>query len=474
MEELKNNKPSFTASGPPKWVQEAIFYEIFPDRFNNGDPSNDPIDVVPWETSPSRTNFFGGDLQGIIDKLPYLEDLGVGALYLTPIFKANTNHRYDISDYLEIDASFGSLDIMKRLVSESHNRGIRVILDAVFNHSGYDFWAFEDVRNNGPLSKYVDWYYINSFPIQKNPPNYQTCARAWDLPKLNTNNPEVREYLLNVATYWINQCGIDGWRVDTPYKVPMDFWRELREKVKTAKRDAYIVGEVWRYHHLWLKGDTFDGVMNYPLREHILAYIIDGWMDSEDFNIENEGLRDIHEPFAHYQLNLLGSHDTSRVLTLCNGDVDVAIMAAVFLFTYLGVPMIYYGDEIGLLGGRDPDCRRTMRWNESSWDEKIYRTYKELIRFREKHPALRFGDLVCLYTFDSVYAFRREFESDIVIVVLNRHNDLDNLKIPIEEKSTGTRIWQDMITDCVFYEVNGSINIDRLTPKTALILTHTD
>lgn len=455
----------------PQWVQDAIFYEIFPDRFCNGVPPINPKGVVPWESPPTRDNFFGGDLKGIINKLPYLEDLGVTALYLTPIFKAQTNHKYDVCDYLEIDPAFGTTETLRELVSKAHNRGIRIILDIVYNHSGFEFWAFKDVRRKGSSSKYADWFFIESYPIQTDPPNYKTFYGACNLPKLDTNNPELRDYLLNVATYWINKCGIDGWRLDTPYKLSMDFWRAFREKVKKAKPEAYIVGEVWRYHHLWLKGDTVDGVMNYPLREHILAYLIDGWMDSEDFDFENYALRDLHGPHAPYQMNLLGSHDTPRILTLSGDDVDRVILAISFLFTYIGAPMVYYGDEIGLRGNGDPDCRRTMNWDESTWEQKIYRAYKQLIHARHDHPALRSDVLETLYSFEGIYAYLRRYETDEVVVVLNPRKDYRNIKIPLKGVKSPSITWRDLLSGIILNRVDDFLLIDKLLSKTVLLLT---
>jgi len=229
----------------PAWVSDAIFYEIFPDRFSNGDLSNDPPEVTPWGSTPTRDNFFGGDLQGIINRLQYLEELGITALYLTPVFKARTNHKYDTCDYLSVDPIFGTTELLRSLVAAAHERGIRVILDAVLNHCGDGFWAFEDVREKGASSNYRDWFFATSYPISLNPPNYQTCCGAWSLPKLNTSNPEVQDHLLNVASYWIEECDIDGWRLDTPWKLPVDFLRRFRDRVKCAKPEAYIVGEAY-------------------------------------------------------------------------------------------------------------------------------------------------------------------------------------------------------------------------------------
>ena len=271
-----------------------MFYQIFPERFANGDPSNDPPGAVPWDSMPTRENFFGGDLQGILDHIDYVVDLGVTALYLTPVFTARSNHKYDTCDYLSVDPAFGSTDLLRRLVDACHARGLRVVLDAVFNHCGDGFWAFQDVVAHGAASPYAGWFQDVSYPVQSEPPSYQTCGGAAFLPKLNLANREVRDYLLHVARYWIETCDIDGWRLDVPWKAPFDFWREFRTVVKAAKPDAYIVGETWRDTAHWLAGDTCDGIMNYPLRDCILDYCVRDTMDAEDFAHFAARLRAVH------------------------------------------------------------------------------------------------------------------------------------------------------------------------------------
>ena len=458
----------------PKWVKDAVFYEIFPERFANGDPSNDPPDCVAWTSTPTRDNFFGGDLQGIIDHLPYLEDLGVTALYVTPVFKARTNHKYDICDYLSVDPAFGTNELLRRLVAKAHDKGIRVILGAVFNHCGDGFWAFEDLTQKGASSKYASWFFVDSYPVSKDPPNYQTAGGAWYLPKLNTANPEVRDYLLKVANYWIEECGIDGWRLDVPWKVPLDFWRLFRDTVKRAKPDAYIVGEVWRDPRPWLQGDTWDGVMNYPLRNHILDYCVHDTMDAEDFDYEIGRLRQVHGRAAPCQLNLLGSHDTPRLLTLCNGDVDRAILAVAFLLTYVGAPMIYYGDEVGLTGGNDPDCRRAMPWDETIWEPRLLEIHRVLIKARHEHPALRLGDFEKLWVFNGVYAYRRRHESDEIVVILNPREMRRGLRVPLHPAASSRKTWCDIISGDVFIQDGNYLQIERLPSKAVMVLRSED
>jgi glycosidase len=454
----------------PDWVKNAVFYEIFPDRFANGDQRNDPPGVEPWGGAPSRTNFFGGDIQGIIDHLPYLQDLGVTALYLTPVFKANTNHKYDICDYMSIDPAFGDTELLCKLVSTAHDLGLRVILDIVFNHCGENFWAFEDVKRHGASSKYKSWFFVDHYPITQDPPNYQTYGGAWYLPKLNTTNPEVQQYLLNVASYWIETCNIDGFRLDVPYKIPMDFWRLFRERIKQIKPDAYIVGEVWRDPRPWLQGDTCDGVMNYPLRNYILDYCVFDTMDAEDFDYEINLLRQANGSSANLQLNLLGSHDTPRLLTLCKDDIARVILAVTFLFTYVGAPMIYYGDEIGLRGGNDPDCRKCMSWEETEWEHRLVNIHRNLIRARYKHPALQRGDFLPLLIYNGVYAYLRRLEDDEVIVILNPREERHQIKIPLGNLNIKGKLWQNMLGEGTFKVTDNHLRIETLPSKSALLL----
>jgi len=453
----------------PGWVKDAVFYEIFPDRFNNGDKQNDPPDVSRWGDPPTRDNFFGGDLQGILDKLDYLEELGITALYLTPIFKANTNHKYDTADYLEIDPAFGSIELLKKLVSKAHNKGIRVVLDGVFNHCGYDFWAFQDVRKNGATSRFAQWFFPQSFPIQNEPPNYSACFGAGDLPKLNTTNPDVIDYLLKVGTYWIEKCDIDGWRLDTAWKVPMDFWRAFRERIKNKKPDAYIVGEVFRYMEHWVRGDTLDATMNYCLRDQILYFCSGEYADSEDFDYDNRCLQAIYGATAPYQLNVLDSHDRMRLMTYYENDIHRIIMAVVFNFTYMGAPLVYYGDEIGMHGGNDPDCRRTMIWDESEWNGEINTLYRTLIQVRNTHPALRSINFQTLLTFNGVYAYHRFLGEDEAIVIMNPNQDSPALKIPLPKTTTKTQ-WRDLLTGKIFTAISGYLCFDKILEKSTYLL----
>lgn len=453
----------------PLWVRDAVFYQIFPERFANGDPSNDPPGVADWERDlPTRENFFGGDLAGISARADHLTRVGATALYTTPIFAALSNHKYDTTDYLRIDPAFGTLDTFHELVQTLHGRGIRLVLDAVFNHCGDSFWAFQNVIANGRQSPYWDWFYIGGHPIQSDPPNYQTCGGAPFLPKLNTSNPEVQKYLLDVAAYWIEQ-GADGWRLDVPWKADMALWPKVRERVLGIKPDAYLVSEVWRGVSDWLDGQRVHGVMNYRLRANILDYAIFDHMDAEDFAYEVDYLLREYGDRAYYHLNLLGSHDTPRLLTLSRRNVQRAVIAITLQVTLPGTPMIYYGDEIGMEGDNDPDCRRPMVWDERRWNPAIWQTTTRLTAARHEHPALRSLHVEPLKLWNGVFAYTRRAADDVVLVVTNPRGVQPCLDISVPEGVAAPR-WRDILSDTVFPVTNGHLRFEPLPAQSAFVL----
>ena len=456
----------------PEWARKAVFYQIFPDRFCNGDTTNDPPGTVPWDSTPTRDNFFGGDLAGVRSKLDYLHHLGITALYLTPFFEAKTNHRYDTSDYLQIDPAVGTLADYHGVVADLKARGMHLILDAVYNHCGDGFGAFEDVRQQGAASRHKDWFFIDSFPITADPPSYQTCGGAAFLPKLNTQNPATREYLLHVTRYWLEQ-GADGWRLDVPWKVPMDFWREFRQVVLSINPNAFIVGEEWRSARSWLGGDTVHGVMNYRLRDAILDYCALDRMDAEDFDHELDELRREHGASVDFHLTLLGSHDTPRILTLCEGDVRRVTLAVAFQMTYRGIPMIYYGDEVGITGGTDPLCRAGMIWGSNRQNRLLHATFCTLIRLRHTCPALTEGGFETLRVFNAIYAYHRFTQTESVVVVLNPREGRRNIHIPLGQASERASAWYDVLKGGIFPTEAGKLIIETLPECSALVLVPT-
>lgn len=430
----------------PSWVKDAVFYQIFPERFANGDPSIDPKGTLPWGGTPERDNFFGGDIQGVIDHIDHLSKLGVNAIYFTPLFTATTNHKYDTEDYLQIDPQFGDIDTLKKLVNICHERGIRVLLDAVFNHSGRTFAPFVDLQKNGENSRYKDWFYIREFPIavKDGIPTYDTFAFEPLMPKLNTDHPEVKEYLLKAAAYWIEEADIDGWRLDVANEVDHEFWREFRRVVKKLKPDAYILGEIWHESSPWLMGDQFDAVMNYPFTNAVLDFFVDGVGDAKDFaNAIGKQISRYPRQANEVAFNLLDSHDTARLLTKCDGNKDKMKLAALFQFTYTGTPCIYYGDEIGMTGGHDPDCRKCMEWDEEKQDLELFAFYQDLIAVRLKYSALRTGKLTFLSAeADSTsLVYTREDEDNLFVIMMNNSELPAEIEVPVKE-----RRWENIYT----------------------------
>ena len=384
----------------PSWTKDAIFYQIFPDRFCRSERYRAIGKFVPWDTLPTRENMFGGNLAGIIDKLEYIASLGVNAVYLCPIFKSNSNHRYHTVDYFEIDPVLGTLKDFDNLVKKAHKLGLRVILDGVFNHCSRGFFQFNSLMELGKNSPYVDWFHVHGWPLHaySGKPNYDCWWGFPALPKFNTDNPDVREYLFSVGEYWMKR-GIDGWRLDVPNEIDDDsFWQEFRRRIKAINPEAYIVGEIWDEPSRWLKGDQFDGVMNYPLRRAVLAYLF----DEKPINLAEFAKR-LRDAFPKDRfgvpMNLLGSHDTIRLASLPCSNLQRVKLALAILFFLPGAPCVYYGDEIGMEGGKDPDNRRTFPWGKLSDGRRspIFRFLNELITLRNEERVLRDGKLEIAY-----------------------------------------------------------------------------
>lgn len=389
----------------PAWVKDAVFYQIFPDRFCKSPKYKAWGNFVDWNSKPTRENMFGGNLQGIEDKLKYIADLGVNAIYLCPIFKSNSNHRYHTVDYFEIDPVLGTLQDFDRLIRKAHKLGLRVILDGVFNHSSRGFFQFNSLLELGKNSPYVDWFHVKGWPLKaySKKANYECWWNFPALPKFNTNNPEVREFLFSVGEFWMKR-GIDGWRLDVPNEINDDsFWQEFRRRVKAINPEAYIVGEIWDEPSRWLQGDQFDGVMNYVFRKAVMAYLFDeNPISTEEFCSRLRGAFPEFRysslgqlPAGDVPMNLLGSHDTSRLRNQPCSDEARVRLALALMFFMPGAPCIYYGDELGLAGGKDPDNRRTIPWEKLSELKKypVFDFLKDLIALRKSEKALRHGAL---------------------------------------------------------------------------------
>lgn len=436
----------------PAWVRDAVFYQIFPDRFAASDRVRKPGPMEPWDTPPTTHGFKGGDLVGIAERLPYLADLGVTALYLTPIFSSASNHRYHTYDYFTVDPLLGGNDGLRTLLDAIHERGMRLLLDGVFNHTGRGFWPFHHVLETGIDSPYRSWFHVDAaflaaghrlhaYPPTEGRQTGLGYEAWWDLPalpKLNTDDPDVREYLFSVAEHWL-RFGIDGWRLDVPAEIDDEaFWQEFRRRCRAIRPDAYLVGEIWHLAPDWLRGDRFDALMNYPLAEAIMAFAGGPSLDMDVVRSHHEyGLRmgpldgagfadrlqatlDAYDPaIVDAQLNLLSSHDAPRMRTVM-GDDDAAVrLATILQMTLPGAPSIYYGDEIGMAGGNDPACRGAFRWDRATWDEPLLAFVRQLIRLRAAEPALRHGTTRIAVTAGDAVAIERRIDGRTIVVAVN-------------------------------------------------------
>ncbi|MDP1418358.1 glycoside hydrolase family 13 protein [Peribacillus simplex] len=424
--------------GAPEWVKDTIWYQIFPERFANGNPDNDPDGVKPWGSEdPAVDNFFGGDFEGIIEHLDYLVNLGINGIYFTPIFHAHSNHKYDTIDYLSIDPQFGTKETLKTLITECHKRNIRVMLDAVFNHSGYYFPPFQDLLEKGEKSKYKDWFHPHSFPLKGGErPNYETFGFFESMPKLNTANPEVKEYLLEVSAYWIKEFDIDSWRLDVANEVDQPFWREFRTTVKNIKPDLYILGEIWHDSMPWLRGDQFDAVMNYPFTNQVFRLIASQTINAREFTEEMTAIYHSY-PTNVFDMtfNLLGSHDTPRIFTDCGEDLARAKLIHAILLTFNGSPCIYYGDEIGLTGGMDPGCRKCMVWEEEKQNTELFNEIKALIHLRKEERLLaNDGKFKFLDTAgnENIVAYQKYNEKRSVVILINPTDVQQSFTLPLD------------------------------------------
>ena len=421
----------------PYWIEDAVFYQIFPDRFANGDPANDPPNVQPWGSVPTPGGFQGGDLRGIIQHFDYLLDLGINAVYLNPIFLASSNHRYNTSDYFRIDPKLGTLEDFHALVSVAHRNNVRLILDGVFNHCGRGFFAFTDLLENQERSPYQDWFHVHRFPVDAYSPGSATDYLGWwkhkSLPKFNTDTPAVRKFLFSVARYWIEQ-GADGWRLDVPNEIDDDlFWAEFRQVVKGANSDAYLLGEIWEMDPRWCDDRHFDGLMNYPFREAVLG-LIGRTVPPSQVGERLERLLNVYlDENIHAMYLLLGSHDTERVATLFEGDLRKLKMAMLFQFAFPGVPGIYYGDEVGMEGGKDPGCRGAFPWDSAQWKESLHPFARHLIHLRKHMAVLRRGSYRQLLVDDAraVFVFARSLGEEHLVAAFNAGPTRRTVRLPV-------------------------------------------
>jgi cyclomaltodextrinase / maltogenic alpha-amylase / neopullulanase len=449
----------------PAWVADAVFYQILPDRFAMSPRVPKPGPLHPWDDPPTFHSYKGGDLVGIVEHLDHLTGLGVSALYLNPIFQSASPHRYHTHDYFTVDPMLGGDEALEVLLGACHEQGVRVILDGVFNHASRGFFQFNDIAENGPSSPYWDWFHVRDWPLfpydESRPPSYEAWWGMKALPKFNTDNPKVREYLMGVAEHW-TRFGIDGWRLDVPEEIETEgFWEEFRTRVRAINPDAYIVGEVWRPGSPFCTdGRRFDGAMNYPLGSAIISFAAGDRIDTalrvgnpwyELTPVDAAGyatrvasvLGSYPEAVNLSNLTVVDTHDTARVLGVARGDRATVGLAALLQLTHPGAPSIYYGTEIGLGGGLDPDSRRAFPWDESRWDHELLTTYRELIALRAATPALRSAPYETVHAAGLVYAARRGGGDGAVYVVANAGTEA--VAVPLA--GAGAVLWGDAVVE---------------------------
>lgn len=415
----------------PDWAKNKVVYQIFPSRFAT---DKDISDEEWYKTPMTPFDDLKGNLRGIINHLDYIADLGIEVIYMTPIFKSKSTHKYNTEDYYEIDPDFGTKEDFRELVNKAHGLGMKVVLDAVFNHSGVDFFAFKDVMEKGEESEYKNWYYIDGFPLKMvrgQRPNFLCFAYYYGMPKLNLRNPDTEEYFINVGKYWIREFNVDGWRLDVGDEVTHDFWKKYRSAVRDIKKDALIIGEIWHYAGDFLQGDEWDTVMNYQFYLSMIDFVVDEKITASEFLGDLGFMRgNLHPECYKTLLNLIDSHDTPRFKHLAkNNDKKHRLAAAIQILTP-GMPMIYYGDELGMTGALDPDCRRGMLWDEERQNKETYAWYKSLIGLRRNHLAITEGEVIECKTDDEngIILETRKYEDDKLTIIYHGKKKIVELK----------------------------------------------
>lgn len=427
----------------PGWAKQAVIYNIFPDSFAT------KYRYLSGKTAEKNysghivKSRLGGTIRGIEENADYLEGLGINCIYINPVFAAGEYHKYDTLDYKTVDPCFGTNEEFGQMVRTMHEHGIRVIIDGVFNHCGWQFPAFEDVVEKGQKSPYKDWFYRLKFPVirPENPedtPDYECFAYERMMPKLNTSNEEVKARLLEAAVYWIREYDIDGWRLDVASEVDDGFWRDFRKAVKAVKPDSFLIGEVWETARHWLDGSQFDSTMNYDMRKHCTDFFAKGKLDAAAFDgrVCNMRMR-YRKNLLYGQLNLLDSHDVSRFYSVCGEDTARFKLSVLFQMFFVGIPSVFYGDEQQIAGTGEEDYRQGMRWDTN---HPIFLFYRKAIAFRKSTAAFWKGEYSTLTAEKGsmLYGFARRYQKEEWHIYLNAGGETEEL--PAE---TGRPVWSE-------------------------------
>lgn len=460
----------------PDWARGAVIYQIFPDRFRSGDPAVTPPGADLWGSDPHWLRFQGGDLVGIAEQADYLADLGVDLVYLNPVFASPSTHRYDAVDFYAVDPALGGNAALDRLVAAAHERGMRLILDASFNHCHPRFFAFADLLARGRSSPYAGWFVVNDWPprVKVRPhlltpelevrwgtylrrvmkgleeeagvpvevvddpgmlvePTYEAWYGVPTMPRVNLAQPEARRYFLDVAAYWLREHGLDGWRMDVARYVDPDFWAGFRRVCREARPDCYLLAEIMGDASPWLQGDRFDATMNYTFRDLCVGYFATRALGTAAFV---DGFTRMLAGYApgvtEANQNLLSSHDTERFLHVAGGERGRMVPAVLFQLTAPGAPGLYYGDEVGMSGGEEPASRGAFPWHRpEDWDHGLLGMVRALTGVRRAHPALRRGAWRLRWQGQEAFAFGRVLDGEEILTLVNRGPGLERVEVPV-------------------------------------------
>lgn len=445
----------------PEWSRGQVFYQIFPERFCNGDPGNDPADCAKWGSDPTRENYMGGDLRGMIKKLDHIMDLGAECIYLNPVFEADFNHKYATTDYFKVDPMFGTNEELRELIAKAHGMGIRVVLDGVFNHTGIHFKPFEDVLEHQERSEYREWFYITEYPVRISHHCYECVGAYKYMPKLNTANPEVRRFILSVMEYWIREYQIDGWRLDVADEVDEGVWTEARMLLKEKYPRILLLGETWGAGLRLMNGAQMDCMMNYIFRDAVRDFIGYEKIDAAELDHRLQSmLANYPEEMNQAMFLPLDSHDTERFSFFCGGNKRKLLLGAALQMCFVGSPSLYYGDEIGLTGDNDPDCRKCMVWESEGQDRELLEWYKKLIALRKKESCIKTGKFTANLCEGRAYGFIRHDGRGEIYVVLNAGEESRKVEVPVFYKKRYVNIIDQQVYAASERPEKGYLNSD--------------